>query len=106
KLGADTGKPKHAATTWVVNGVRSKPLNAPEPRLLGHALPEDAKAKKASAAAPAPKEKPVFSGDPGGVAGRASPVATPLNSNPGKPTGGTGSSPPPVVTTPHRAMMH
>ena len=35
KLSADTGKPKHPATAWVVNGVRSRPINGPEPRLLG-----------------------------------------------------------------------
>ena len=39
KLNADTGKPKLAPTTWVVNGVRSRPLNGPEPRLLGQTLP-------------------------------------------------------------------
>ncbi|MCE9563600.1 MAG: acyltransferase domain-containing protein [Planctomycetes bacterium] len=38
KLGPDTGKPKLAPTTWVVNGVRSRPLNGPEPRLLGQNL--------------------------------------------------------------------
>ena len=38
KLNADTGKPKFAPTTWVINGVRSRPLNGPEPqRLLGQA---------------------------------------------------------------------
>jgi acyl transferase domain-containing protein len=35
KLGPDTGKPKIPATAWVVNGVRSRPINGPEPRLLG-----------------------------------------------------------------------
>ncbi|HEV3439877.1 MAG TPA: KR domain-containing protein, partial [Gemmata sp.] len=52
KLGPDTGKPKLSPTTWVINGVRSRPLNGPEPRLLGQALPAsnppapDAKATK------------------------------------------------------------
>ena len=40
KLGPDTGKPMHSPTAWVVNGVRSRPVNGPEPRLLGQALPE------------------------------------------------------------------
>jgi acyl transferase domain-containing protein/NAD(P)H-dependent flavin oxidoreductase YrpB (nitropropane dioxygenase family)/NAD(P)-dependent dehydrogenase (short-subunit alcohol dehydrogenase family)/acyl carrier protein len=31
---ADTGKPKPSAMAWVVNGVRSRPVNGPEPRLL------------------------------------------------------------------------
>ncbi len=39
KLGPDTGPPKPPATAWVVNGVRSRPINGPEPRLLGQALP-------------------------------------------------------------------
>ena len=43
KLGSDTGKRKPPATAWVVNGVRSRPINGPEPRLLGHPLPEGAK---------------------------------------------------------------
>jgi acyl transferase domain-containing protein/NAD(P)-dependent dehydrogenase (short-subunit alcohol dehydrogenase family)/acyl carrier protein len=72
KLDANTGKPKHTPTTWVVNGVRSRPLNGPEPRLLGQtfwkdeakpaAKPQAAReapaptpSKPAVAAAPAPK---------------------------------------------------
>ncbi len=42
KLGPDTGKPKHSPTTWLVNGVRSRPINGPEPRLLGQTLPAKA----------------------------------------------------------------
>ncbi len=34
-LNSETGKPKHSPTTWVINGVRSRPINGPEPRLLG-----------------------------------------------------------------------
>jgi acyl transferase domain-containing protein/NAD(P)H-dependent flavin oxidoreductase YrpB (nitropropane dioxygenase family) len=57
KLSADTGKPKPPATAWVVNGVRSRPINGPEPRLLGQALPESAKAKEPVAPAkPAPQK--------------------------------------------------
>ncbi len=58
KLNADTGKPKHAATTWLVNGVRSRPLNGPEPRLLGQALRagevSSAKSKADAPARPTP----------------------------------------------------
>ncbi|HEY2910039.1 MAG TPA: acyltransferase domain-containing protein, partial [Gemmataceae bacterium] len=46
KLGPDTGKPKLPATTWLVNGVRSRPLNGPEPRLLGQPLPAGTAVKK------------------------------------------------------------
>lgn len=58
KLGPDTAKPKPSPTSWLVNGVRSRPLNGPEPRLLGQALPQtnsvapnpDSKAPDAKAA--------------------------------------------------------
>ncbi|WP_161967675.1 type I polyketide synthase [Fimbriiglobus ruber] len=40
KLGPDTGKVKPSPTAWVINGVRSRPVNGPEPRLLGQALPD------------------------------------------------------------------
>jgi acyl transferase domain-containing protein/NAD(P)H-dependent flavin oxidoreductase YrpB (nitropropane dioxygenase family)/NAD(P)-dependent dehydrogenase (short-subunit alcohol dehydrogenase family) len=45
KFDADTGKPRHPATVWVVNGVRSRPLNGPEPQLLGQALPDSVMAR-------------------------------------------------------------
>src|SRR5205085_9871708 len=45
KLGPDTGKPKPPPTAWVVNGVRSRPINGPEPRLLGQALPAQPEAR-------------------------------------------------------------
>ncbi|MFO0822241.1 MAG: beta-ketoacyl synthase N-terminal-like domain-containing protein [Gemmataceae bacterium] len=66
KLGADTGKPKHPATAWVVNGVRSRPINGPEPPLLGQdlshvtkALPAKTSPVKAPAAAPLSPQTPV-----------------------------------------------
>jgi acyl transferase domain-containing protein/NAD(P)-dependent dehydrogenase (short-subunit alcohol dehydrogenase family) len=34
-LSAETGKPKLSSTTWIVNSVRSRPANAPEPLLIG-----------------------------------------------------------------------
>jgi len=39
-LNTETGRPRPPSTAWVVNGVRSRPVNGPEPRLLGQALPE------------------------------------------------------------------
>ncbi|MFM8273965.1 MAG: beta-ketoacyl synthase N-terminal-like domain-containing protein, partial [Gemmata sp.] len=95
KLSADTGKPKHPATAWVVNGIRSRPLNGPEPRLLGQALPAGAQ-PKALPPAPAPQEK--------------EPVSTPAG--PPRPllNGATAqdarTAPPPAITPPSRAMMH
>src|SRR5207248_10609132 len=34
-LGQQTGKPALTPSTWMVNSIRNRPLNAPEPRLLG-----------------------------------------------------------------------
>ncbi|HYH63446.1 MAG TPA: beta-ketoacyl synthase N-terminal-like domain-containing protein [Urbifossiella sp.] len=58
KLGPDTGKPKPPATAWVVNGVRSRPVNGPEPRLLGQALPPEAKPKPVAPPTEVPKSIP------------------------------------------------
>ncbi|MFL5327685.1 MAG: SDR family NAD(P)-dependent oxidoreductase [Gemmataceae bacterium] len=54
RLDANTGKPKHSVTTWLVNSVRSRPINGPEPRLLGHAKPAKSEEPR-PAAAPAAK---------------------------------------------------
>jgi acyl transferase domain-containing protein/NAD(P)-dependent dehydrogenase (short-subunit alcohol dehydrogenase family)/NAD(P)H-dependent flavin oxidoreductase YrpB (nitropropane dioxygenase family)/acyl carrier protein len=48
RMGPDTGRPVYSPTTWVVNSVRSRPLNGPEPRLLGQPLPERAHANGVS----------------------------------------------------------
>jgi acyl transferase domain-containing protein/NAD(P)H-dependent flavin oxidoreductase YrpB (nitropropane dioxygenase family)/NAD(P)-dependent dehydrogenase (short-subunit alcohol dehydrogenase family)/acyl carrier protein len=80
KLSAETGKPKHAPTTWLVNGVRSRPINGPEPRLLGQPLPEkkpETKPKPASVnGSPAASTKP---------APKLSFDLSPLNSKPTPP---------------------
>ena len=55
KFGPETGHVKLPPTTWLINGVRSRPLNGPEPRLLGHPLPKEAAPKTN---APAPITKP------------------------------------------------
>ncbi len=54
KLGPDTGKAKLTSTMWLVNGVRSRPINGPEPRLLGQTLPPTQNTAKESNS-----EKPV-----------------------------------------------
>jgi acyl transferase domain-containing protein/NAD(P)H-dependent flavin oxidoreductase YrpB (nitropropane dioxygenase family)/NAD(P)-dependent dehydrogenase (short-subunit alcohol dehydrogenase family)/acyl carrier protein len=126
KLSADTGKPKHSATTWVVNGVRSKPINGPEPRLLGQPLPEGAKPANAQ---PAKKSPPASEGQ------KPSPASAPAVTTPHNPSqpvmphttgtarGETGSKPKPspvkeaggvshkpvafpATTPPIRATMH
>ena len=116
KLTADTGKPKHSATTWLVNGIRSKPLSAPEPRLLGQALPEGTPPAKAlvavapaapATAAPALANRPESQPDtrPATPAGSAINGHAPKTHAP-KPTGGTGAPSSPAITPPTRAMMH
>src|SRR5262249_14281317 len=54
KLGPDFGPPKPPPTAWVVNGTRSRPVNGPEPRLLGQALPPNPAAAAPKPAAPSP----------------------------------------------------
>ena len=53
-LSPDTGKPKPPPTAWLVNGIRSRPVNGPEPRLLGQALPDKPAAPPAARPTPAP----------------------------------------------------
>jgi len=98
KFNAETGKPKYAPTTWVVNGVRSKPLNAPEPRLLGQALPENLK----TAAAPVRKTDKERSAPPQGTATPVPSMSSPL---PSERRGGN-TPPPAVIPSPTRVMMH
>ncbi|MBP3957468.1 acyltransferase domain-containing protein [Gemmata sp. G18] len=103
KLNAETGKPKLAPTTWLVNGVRSKPLNGPEPRLLGQALPANAAARSepvrpdANGKAKSKPPSPESSTRPA-----APPAPTPAPKLPAP----SAAALPPAVTTPSRAMMH
>ena len=48
RLSPETGRPKLSPTTWIINSVRNRPLNAPEPRLLGQARPIDEPASASS----------------------------------------------------------
>jgi acyl transferase domain-containing protein/NAD(P)H-dependent flavin oxidoreductase YrpB (nitropropane dioxygenase family)/acyl carrier protein len=59
KLGPDTGKPNHPPTAWVVNGVRSRPINSPEPRLLGQPRADDRPAAAPTAAPTRPAATPL-----------------------------------------------
>lgn len=98
KFNAETGKPKYAATAWLVNGVRSKPLNGPEPRLLGQPLPENPKA----AAVPAGKTEKERSAPAQGTATPVPSMSSPL---PSEKRGGN-TPPPAVIPSPTRVMMH
>jgi acyl transferase domain-containing protein/NAD(P)H-dependent flavin oxidoreductase YrpB (nitropropane dioxygenase family)/NAD(P)-dependent dehydrogenase (short-subunit alcohol dehydrogenase family)/acyl carrier protein len=105
KLTADTGKPKHPSTAWVVNGVRSRPINGPEPRLLGQALPESAKKNLAEVptAKPMPGPVPPVREVPAPVQPAATAAATaqvPAR-EPARP-----SAPPTALNLPTRAPMH
>lgn len=102
-LGPDTGKPKYSTTTWVVNGVRSRPINGPEPRLLGQPLPP---------AAPAPAAKPTREPRPAAPAKSPNAPATPAPARPPAPTPVVSSSIPkrapslPAVPVTPRALMN
>ena len=50
RLSVETGRAKLSPTTWMINSVRNRPLDAPEPRLLGQPRPID---EPAPASAPA-----------------------------------------------------
>jgi acyl transferase domain-containing protein/NAD(P)H-dependent flavin oxidoreductase YrpB (nitropropane dioxygenase family)/NAD(P)-dependent dehydrogenase (short-subunit alcohol dehydrogenase family) len=54
----ETGRPKLSPTTWIINSVRNRPKDAPEPRLLGQArsLEERASAASGSPTLPATPE--------------------------------------------------
>ncbi|QJW93891.1 type I polyketide synthase [Frigoriglobus tundricola] len=112
KLSASTGKPTPAPTTWVVNGVRSRPLNGPEPRLLGQTFPA---APASGGGAPAAKANP----DPVPVLQTKAPASQTGESIPSdraargadaprspRPTAPAPIPTTPAVTTPSRAMMH
>jgi acyl transferase domain-containing protein/NAD(P)H-dependent flavin oxidoreductase YrpB (nitropropane dioxygenase family)/NAD(P)-dependent dehydrogenase (short-subunit alcohol dehydrogenase family)/acyl carrier protein len=89
RMSAETGKPKHTPTTWVVNGVRSRPINAPEPRLLGQAPRNvETRTQKPEAKA-APESKPT-----------ARPV-TPIRPNPSVPVPRVTMSQPETTSPPH-----
>jgi acyl transferase domain-containing protein/NAD(P)H-dependent flavin oxidoreductase YrpB (nitropropane dioxygenase family)/NAD(P)-dependent dehydrogenase (short-subunit alcohol dehydrogenase family) len=51
-LSAETGRPRLSPTTWIVNSVRSRPLNAPERHLLGQ--------RRVVAIEPAPLKAPAI----------------------------------------------
>lgn len=129
-LNADTGKPRLTPTTWVVNSVRSRPWNAPEPRLLGQALPENeiltkstvaAKSEPAATTKPKPPApSPPAQREPASpVLGAVPPPASPLTPRPvrvseppaprpqeGQPRGGSPTLPSIVHNSPSREMMH
>jgi acyl transferase domain-containing protein/NAD(P)H-dependent flavin oxidoreductase YrpB (nitropropane dioxygenase family)/NAD(P)-dependent dehydrogenase (short-subunit alcohol dehydrogenase family)/acyl carrier protein len=52
-LERDSAPPKLSPSTWLVNSVRVRPLNGPEPKLLGQAQPNDPKPVSLPPARPA-----------------------------------------------------
>lgn len=76
RLDADTGKVKHTPSTWMVNSVRNRPLNAPEPLLLGQR-----RADAPDLFSPAPKspEKQELAKQNARTAPAATPPAAPVN---------------------------
>jgi len=102
-LEQETGVPKITPTTWVVNGVRNRPYNAPEPHVLGQPMPatkapshkDRPAAKPAPAHAPAPAAKTPAAKAPAAKAPAkpAAPAAKPAV----QPTRGTTPMTPPSV---------
>ena len=41
RLDRETGETKYSPSTWMVNGVRNRPMNGPEPRKLGQRIVRD-----------------------------------------------------------------
>jgi acyl transferase domain-containing protein/NAD(P)H-dependent flavin oxidoreductase YrpB (nitropropane dioxygenase family)/NAD(P)-dependent dehydrogenase (short-subunit alcohol dehydrogenase family) len=79
KLDQETGAPLLTPSTWMVNSVRNRPLNGPEPRLLGQlrAISEPAaKALDAKPTLPVPSQ-PALSPSNSSVANSVSPHALP-----------------------------
>jgi acyl transferase domain-containing protein/NAD(P)H-dependent flavin oxidoreductase YrpB (nitropropane dioxygenase family)/NAD(P)-dependent dehydrogenase (short-subunit alcohol dehydrogenase family) len=54
RLSPESGRPKLSPTTWIINSVRNRPLDAPEPRLLGQTKPTDERTSAPSRGATAP----------------------------------------------------
>ncbi|HVL13596.1 MAG TPA: SDR family NAD(P)-dependent oxidoreductase, partial [Gemmata sp.] len=97
KFGPDTGKPKHPATAWVVNGVRSRPINGPEPRLLGQAWSEGDKAARLASNAAAARSAPAVAPKPAVNGTATAPQPTAASKPPTLPT---------VAPAPQRAKMN
>ena len=74
RLSPETGRPKLTPTTWIINSVRNRPKDAPEPRLLGQARPLDERPS-------APSQKPYLAGCAKDL-GRASLLLSTLNESP------------------------
>lgn len=58
-LKQETGKPKLTPSTWMLNSVRNRPLNAPEPLLLGQTRPAPAKITAPPTSQPPSSPKPM-----------------------------------------------
>ncbi|TMF05935.1 MAG: SDR family NAD(P)-dependent oxidoreductase [Chloroflexi bacterium] len=57
-LAQETGRPKLAPSTWIINSVRNRPLNAPEPILLGQRCSVVAETSAPSSSRPTASPKP------------------------------------------------
>lgn len=58
QLKSQTGQDPVRPTTWMVNSVRSKPINGPEPKLIGQSRPTETTARKSPMTKPAPSPTP------------------------------------------------
>ncbi len=74
RLSPETGRPKLSPTTWIINSVRNRPKDAPEPRLLGQARPLDERAS-AESQGPALPAAPETSAEPASSAPLRGPMS-------------------------------
>jgi acyl transferase domain-containing protein/NAD(P)H-dependent flavin oxidoreductase YrpB (nitropropane dioxygenase family)/acyl carrier protein len=100
KLGPDAGRPKPPPTAWVVNGVRSRPVNGPEPRLLGQPLPEKSAGERRGVSPPVPDKNRRADAAP-----LANPAPDAPKARPEQPAH-AGRLPNPVAPVTPRAPMH
>jgi acyl transferase domain-containing protein len=86
-LDQETGQVKHSPTTWLVNSVRVRPWNAPEPQFLGKPCGEPASrppgglaepsSKPASELIPPVTRTPISSRSPAPISAMSNPTPTP-----------------------------
>ncbi len=96
RLNAATGQEEYPPGAWIVNGIRAKPLNAPEPGILGQPL-KDLQKRVPKQAKPADKPQPTVSSKPSSdISQSPSAVSSASQPTPEPPEKMTESSPPPA----------
>ncbi|MBX3413400.1 MAG: SDR family NAD(P)-dependent oxidoreductase [Pirellulales bacterium] len=112
ELTVETGKRKPSPSTWLVNGVRSRPLNGPEPPLLGQRLLDYQFPKSEDNGATSGAKPRAAQASPVERAAPPAPVAPPASATTNRstqtpaPTGAAAPSVPVRNTTESSSMSH